>query len=733
MAEDRFVPIRLQQGIYGQRQADVQMLRVKIPGGRLNVHQLDVIAEVLNRYSAGKTIHLTTRQDIQIYHVPTDRVPDALRLLGTAGLTTREACGNTVRNVTACALAGVCPHEHVDVTGYMDETVRKFIRHPLTQHLPRKFKISFSGCENDCAQGMIHDLAVMARWQDGAPGFRLLAGGGLGHKPRQAVVLNDFVPEAELHQHVEAVLWVHNRYSNRQLRAHSRLKFLFDDFGEAKVREWYRLALLRIQARDGHSAKDLQQRWTQKSRPSVGFLATDLRNYPINEKDSAKVVIAVAVKLGDLSGKELTTLSELLQQFELPEIRITSSQNLLITGIPLHLLKTVQQALNNSGLTDSCEPGTHSVVACPGTATCRLGLTDSKGLARQLNEQTLRVHVSGCQNGCAQPEVADIGMFGEGRRIDGRLFPFYQTWLGGGGRWGQEFALRGPTVPARNVQTFVNRVSQAFRQEGHGDFSAWVRQQSQSRLDSWAGDLQPQDARKMEILARDIDAATPFVVEQFGGGECAGMADEFLDASLMEVRHERNCCQVFWQKEQLEEVTASLQSMVEIAATVIMQLFFPQKSTRRKIPDRRQNMQDLICKETDLPLIQSLQTLCRRLVMLDPATCHHDQVGELIGQVDQWLGKYFQREALLDTLQANVEVDSSVEVVDLSEYPCPMHYLRARKALQNQKAPFQMVFRFQSGEPAEQAIASLKKDGYAVTWRPAGNAAADVMVQKTDV
>ena len=190
---DRFTAMRLQQGVYGQRQEGVNMVRIKLPGGRVTGPQLVAMADMLERHVQHDVVHVTTRQDIQMHYVPLPKVPTVLHHLASAGLTTREACGNTIRNITSCPLASVCPREHVDVTRHLDGAVMHFLRNPLNQQLPRKFKISFSGCEADCAQGMMHDLGVVAVHQDGRFGFKVLAGGGLGHKPHEAIVVDDRV------------------------------------------------------------------------------------------------------------------------------------------------------------------------------------------------------------------------------------------------------------------------------------------------------------------------------------------------------------------------------------------------------------------------------------------------------------------------------------------------------------------------------------------------------------
>src|SRR5581483_9787309 len=232
MDPERFVGLRLQQGVYGQRQDGVHMVRIKLPGGRLNPAKLLAIAEGIERYAQHQIGHISTRQDIQLHYVPTERTPALLRHLAQAGITTREACGNTVRNVTLCPLAGVCPREHLDVSVHHQAAAKRFLRHPLTQHLPRKFKISFSGCESDCAQGMMHDLGIVAvRRADGEYGFKVMAGGGLGHKPHQAITIEPFLSARDLLPSMEAVIALHHRYSDRKRRAKARIKFLVDRFG----------------------------------------------------------------------------------------------------------------------------------------------------------------------------------------------------------------------------------------------------------------------------------------------------------------------------------------------------------------------------------------------------------------------------------------------------------------------------------------------------------------------
>src|SRR4249920_1164066 len=303
---ERFTAIRLQMGCYGQRQEGVNMLRIKIPGGRLRPAQLRAIGDVLERHSQHDVAHVTTRQDIQIHYIPLEKTPDAMRDLARAGLTTREACGNTIRNITACPLAGVCSKEHTDVNHHLQTAVRHFLRNPLNQQLPRKFKISFSGCESDCAQAMIHDLGIVAVRQtdesgQSRTGFRILAGGGLGHKPREAIVVEAFLEERDLLIAMEAIVTLHNKYSDRTKRAKSRIKFLVDRFGAKGFVERYREEFARIKEAYGEREFPAGE-WRDDAGGPVPGSGAPRRVFA--QKQSGYSVFPVALPIGSLTAEQ---------------------------------------------------------------------------------------------------------------------------------------------------------------------------------------------------------------------------------------------------------------------------------------------------------------------------------------------------------------------------------------------------------------------------------------------
>jgi sulfite reductase (ferredoxin) len=536
---DRFTAIRLQQGVYGQRQEGVNMVRIKVPGGRLNARRVLAIAEALEAHSEHDAVHITTRQDIQMHYVPLGRTPDVLRHLAAAGLTTREACGNTIRNMTACALSGVCPREHVDVNTHLNGAVVHFLRNPLNQQLPRKFKISFSGCEADCAQALMHDMGIVAVRENGRFGFRVLAGGGLGHKPHEAIVVEPFIEEKDLLLTMEALVSLHNRYSDRVKRAKSRIKFLVDRFGPEGFIEKYREELARTREALASRAYPKGE-WVDGTAGEPPGQGAPRQIYP--QKQPGYSVLPLAVPLGQLNARQLRGIARMLEAHGLEEVRTTQDQNLIILNVPNARLAALQAALAELEL-KTPQPG-DNVVACPGTSTCRLGITSSTIVGPKLDggHHDLRLRVSGCHNGCAQPETGDIGIYGEGKRLHGKLIPHYQTYFGGNGMGGGGLAIKGPSVPAARVQTALARVKQAYsesRLEGES-FFLWTRRQGADYFKALLADLCSITPEEVPAVLRDHGDAQDFKVLQLGGGECAGASQVQVGSNFFDAAHERN-------------------------------------------------------------------------------------------------------------------------------------------------------------------------------------------------
>lgn len=533
---DRFTAVRLQQGVYGQRQQGVNMLRVKIPGGRLVPEQLDAIADVTGTFSQHGIAHVTTRQSIQIHFIPLKQMPEAMRRLAEVGMTTREACGNTIRNMTACPLSGVCPREHVDVAAHLEGAAIHFLRNPLNQQLPRKFKISFSACESDCAQALLHDCGVVAVNKDGQHGFRVRAGGGLGHKPRESIVVEEFIPESELLFSLEALVTLHNKYSDRTKRAKSRIKFLIERFGTDGFIEKYREEFARTRQALADQPYP-QGKWREQGIGEAPGQGAPRKLYA--QRQAGLFVLPIALPVGDVTPAQLRGTAALLRAHGLGEVHTTQDQNLAIFNVPHDKVAELRSGFAALGLR---EPAVgDNVVACPGTSTCRLGITNSTVAAPQLSggKADLRIRVSGCHNGCAQPETGDIGIYGEGKRLHGKLVPHYQMYFAGSGVAGGALALKGPSLPVARIEQAIARVQEAHLASGEASFFAWARAQQPDYFKELLADLAEVKAEDLQSVMRDYGDKSDFRVLQLGGGECAGASQVLIGANFFEAAHER--------------------------------------------------------------------------------------------------------------------------------------------------------------------------------------------------
>ncbi len=571
---DRFTAIRLQQGVYGQRQLGVNMIRAKLPAGNIQTYQLNAIADLVETFSQHNIAHVTTRQDIQVHYIPLERIPDALRLLARANLTSREACANTVRNVTACPLAGVCPKEHTDINQYVKQAVVHFMRHPITQQMPRKFKMSFSGCETDCAQGLLHDLAVIATRKAGQAGFKILAGGGLGHKPRHAITVEEFIPERELIPTIEAIITVHHRYSDRTKRAKSRIKFLVDKFGQEGFIEKYKEALAHVRPAfdNENNYPVLQAKWEEVDALPEFTLPEGTTGAPrdiLPQKQKGVVLFPISLPIGDITAKQIRDLVTILETYKLEDLRATQDQNLVILNVHFDQIEPLRHALADIGL-HTPKTG-DNVVSCPGTSTCRLGITSSQSLALKLSggEHDLRIRVSGCQNGCAQPETGDIGIYGEGKRYHGRLVPHYQLYLGGDGRTQGGLAIKGPVVPSARVEKALARIQEIYHSTRAADenFFAWAHRQEEKYFHGLLDDLMQVAPEDMTEVMLDHGSEEDFKVLQLGGGECAGAVQVQVSPYFFEIKHEKRYRNAFLGLNRLE---AALES-AHIQASLLIQ------------------------------------------------------------------------------------------------------------------------------------------------------------------
>lgn len=447
--EDRFRTLRLARGVYGQRQPGVQMIRIKIPYGRISAAQLRRIASVSDRYSDGK-LHITTRQDIQIHHVSLDDTPQLWSELEQDDITLREACGNTVRNITASALSGIEPNEVFDVRPYAQAAFAYFLRNATCQEMGRKVKISFSNSSEDTALGFMHDLGFIAKIEQGKRGFKVLLAGGLGSQSRQADVLYEFYPADAILPLIESVLRLFDRHGERANRMKARLKFLVKQVGVETFRQWVLDELPKVTP-TGIDISDFEDEISIPIAPAAPHLTYDeaeefdrwKKLQVLEQKQGGIYAAKVPVSLGNFSSDQARAIADFIEQYTGNEITFTIDQQLIIRHIPQEQLRRVFSFLKELNLSELGVNNTSQVTACPGTDTCNLAIANSTSLALRcealLHERfqnhvkaTPSIKISGCMNSCGQHMIANIGF--QGMSINagkGKVMPAVQVLLGG--------------------------------------------------------------------------------------------------------------------------------------------------------------------------------------------------------------------------------------------------------------------------------------------------------------
>jgi sulfite reductase (ferredoxin) len=549
--DDEFRGRRLAMGCYGIRQSDTHMIRVKIPGGVLEPRHLDALADVADAYSRGFG-HITTRQNFQFHFVELDDVPALLRRLAEDGLTTREACGNTIRNVTQSHLAGVDPTEVVDTRPALETFVRYFLRHPDFQSLPRKFKIAFDGSDADVAQIGIHDLGFLgALGPGGQPGFKVFVGGGLGSTPREADLLEPFTPVERVLPTAEAVLRVFNTHGDHKNRVRARMKFLLNKWGIEQFREAVFVERERLIADVDYPTLELGRPLHRRHDVPLPAPAPDLddadaeayaawrdRNVFVHDDDGTPRFGAyVTFHLGDVTSEQFRALAKVWRELggDRAQLRTTIRQNLVFTHLDAADVAALWPALRAGGMDLARAEKAGDVVSCPGAETCNLAITSSRGLADAITDalvearlhdvEGLRINISGCPNACGQHTSADLGFSGMARRDDqGNEAPGYRVFVGAAlGEGGVKFGHYVAKAPARKApEVAVELVGRYATERRQGErFADWV---ARIGADNLKADLKGFD--QMPAFADDPSFYADFgMSRQFevilGKGECA--------------------------------------------------------------------------------------------------------------------------------------------------------------------------------------------------------------------
>jgi len=548
---DDFRPFRLQHGTYGQRQANRQMVRIKVPHGTLTPEMLHAVADCADLYAPRRLGHVTTRQAIQLHFVMLEDAPKVMRRLAEVGMTTREGCGNTVRNITADPLTGIADDCVFDVTPYAEAALRYFLRNPVNQKLPRKFKITYSASPADRGMIPMHDIGLMAVEQDGRRGFRVSVGGGLGAAPRVADVLADFVPVEEQLRTIEAAIRVWDRLGERRNKNKARIKFLVAKIGIDEFRRLYEaeLAMLPPSFDERYREPDFtlveeapaEGSWASRnggpSAPRAGFEAWRRTN-ALRQAQAGYNACYALLPIGDITVEQMHALAEMARKYAGGHIRTTATQNFVLRWVHDDDLPALHGELADIGLAEANALTISDVITCPGADTCAIGVTSSKGFGTELRErisngngrysdplvQDIKIRVSGCPNSCGQHHVADIGFYGMAIRSGDRQLPAFQMMLGGNAQGDGRLAKITMKIPARYAPDALDKVIDAYvaeREEGER-FAAWAGRAGTARVQELLAEYKAVPEFNKDPMAYvDWGQTKLFTLDDMGEGECA--------------------------------------------------------------------------------------------------------------------------------------------------------------------------------------------------------------------
>jgi len=513
MDPDDFKKFRLNNGIYGIRGTkDKQMVRIKVPFGALASDQLECLADIADRFAPTKTGHITTRQAVQMHYIPLEECPDLIRMVNSCGLTTREACGNTVRNVTCCPYAGVSAEELFDVAPYAEALYRYFLRNPINQNLPRKFKFAAEGCPTDHIITAIHDFGIVAAFKNEngkiRKGFRIYVGGGLGALPFVALLLEDFTPVENLLPTAEAVMRIFDRMGERKDKNHARLKFVVkrlgaEEFKKLVIQERSHVSATRAGDRNwdipepkAETPPPAPQNIPDVKNPAEGFERWKTTN-TIPQKQVGYSIVTVVCPLGDINSTQMRALAEIARRYCGGRLRTTIEQNLVLRWVRHQDLPALHQDLLKANLGTAGALRFSDITRCPGADTCQIAVTKSRGLAQALGElfknglstkadlSGIHVKISGCTNSCGQHHIGTLGFYGTYRKINDRQVPHYQLLVGGSTREGEAtFGQPILALPAKRVPEAVKQLIVLYdkeRKEGE-DFLTVMNRLGKNRL-----------------------------------------------------------------------------------------------------------------------------------------------------------------------------------------------------------------------------------------------------------
>ncbi|MGP0629471.1 sulfurtransferase TusA family protein [Nitrospina sp. 32_T5] len=750
VGEEDFKRFRLQHGIYGQRQpGHVQMVRTKLPLGRYTTDQLRGLADFADTYS-NKILHVTTRQDIQFHFVALEDVPQGLQDLAAHGITTREACGNTVRNVTACHKAGTCKEETFDVVPYARAVSRYLLRHPLTQNLPRKFKISVGGC-NGCSLAPIHDIGLNGVIQDGRRGFRMIIGGGLGSSPRLAQHFSDFVPAEDLLRACEAVIRIFDQHGNKQNRNKARFKYVLDKYGIEKTKKLVEEEFAKLEGKT-FPAIDVPD----EAIPDIPDFA------PTNEFDSDPEFqnwvarntfpqrqegfynIHIKLQLGDLTSDHARAIAKMTDDFAGGRLVNTVHQNIMIPWVKKEAFGNIFGELKKIGQHKAGTEELKDMTCCPGSETCNLGITHSRGLINQLTDDienlytgstdldSLSIKASGCPNSCGQHHIADIGFSGSAKKVNGVLAPHYEMMLGG--RISETEAKFGEHVikiPAKNVPLATRRTVDAYKQdrregETFPEFYDRVGKNYFADLLSDLKDL-PSITESPQSYV-DYHSSDKFTLDDRGQGECAGGVSDMITDQLSEAERALFQSTRAFEKQLIADSVRQANRSLALAAKALL------VTEGMDFEDNLETMKKFESLIVETGIVSETHAGVAERFQKDPETAEPEFAQSLIDESKTLIGecrKAYDKMQSEKSLRIRVTdeiaeqakastsgnggtatADAVHAQIDLKGVKSPQDYVKTKLKLESLSPGQKLEVVLDDGEPAENVPRSVQNDGH---------------------
>jgi sulfite reductase (ferredoxin) len=758
VSDDDFKRFRLQQGIYGQRQDGEQMVRTKLPAGRITSDQMKCLADFADKYSHG-VLHVTTRQDIQLHYVNIQNVPQGLEDLAQAGITTREACGNTVRNVTACHKAGTCATE-VFVAPYAFATYKYLLRKDLTQNLPRKFKITFGGC-NGCGLAPIHDIGLKAVIQNDVRGFRVMVGGGLGSFPHAAKPLMDFIPADNLLRMCEAIVSIFDKYGDKRNRNKARFKFVVDKLGMDKIKELYEEEYAALDGKTYPSIENLDSgipeipAYQPNSHHDADpeFVLWKNRNIEAQKQEGFSNV-QIKLVLGDFNVSQAKTLASIAEKYAGGMILCTVNQNVMIPWVKEDAFGAVYHELKNIELHKAGTEEIRDITCCPGSETCNLGITASRGLVQELNMQMesgiatskdldhVSIKASGCPNSCGQHHIASIGFHGGAKKLNGILTPHYEVLLGG--RVSEDDVVFGTSVikiPAKNAPAATKLTLEDYKagKQDNETFGEYFDRKGKIHFRDLLDPLKylPEIEASPESYI-DYGSTEKFSLEDRGQGECAGAVTDMITDRITEAERAHFQGKLSLEKKAFKETGEYAKRSIIASARALL------------VTEGMDFNDDWECLKKFQSLVIDMEIVSAKFAKLidnleatpeatDAKTAEWwlTDAGELVEESKNIQGTMQSEKTLRMRVggdnpkeKAKTSNGGGKQSIDLLGVKCPFNYVKTKIKLETMASGSVLEVLLDAGEPSENVPRSIKNDGHKVVSLTEENGHYKLTVEK---